>query len=273
MANYNDLATTYANQRRAEYENSLGYLTTDALNANNLAISGINSQYDTILNRINSQRLDVTDTYNDAAKQAYINKMLSGRTINNQLQELGIATQGMGVQAQIANENAYGQNLFSARKTRDIGMRNIDNQVNESEGNRATALANQEASYANVLADINKQKQQMADAYYNQQYANYIADLKYQDELRQREWERQMEEKKYQLDLAQYQASLARASYGGGNYSQHQNEPAGNPPSSKYVATNSSVKVNGKIQELYKDKKTGKKYIYDNTTGTYVRYK
>lgn len=183
MATYNDLATAYANQKKAEYEKSLSYLTTDAQNANNAAISAINTQYDNLVKQINNQRTDVYNTYDDSSQQAYVNKLLAGRQLNNTLSQLGIQTTGAGVQAYNDNEIAYGKNLALLQKSRDEGLRNIDNQVTESEGKRQVALQQQNADYLNTLASINQKKQAMIDDYYNREYANYLADLQYQDQL------------------------------------------------------------------------------------------
>lgn len=183
MATYNDLATAYANQKKAEYEKSLSYLTTDAQNANNAAIQAINTQYDNLVNQINNQKTDVYNAYDENSQQAYVNKLLAGRQLNNTLSQLGIQTTGAGVQAYNDNEIAYGKNLGLLQKTRDEGLRNIANQVTESEGKRQVALQQQNADYLNTLASINQKKQAMIDDYYNKEYANYLADLQYQDSL------------------------------------------------------------------------------------------
>ena len=183
MATYNDLATAYANQKKAEYEKSLSYLTTDAQNANNAAIGAINTQYDNLINQINNQKTDVYNTYDENSQQAYVNKLLAGRQLNNTLSQLGIQTTGAGVQAYNDNELAYGKNLALLQKSRDEGLRNIANQVAEKEGDRQVALQKQAADYQNVLAGINQKKQAMLDDYYNREYANYLADLQYQDSL------------------------------------------------------------------------------------------
>lgn len=183
MATYNDLATAYANQKKAEYEKSLSYLTTDAQNANNAAIQAINTQYDNLVNQINNQKTDVYNAYDENSQQAYVNKLLAGRQLNNTLSQLGIQTTGAGVQAYNDNEIAYGKNLGLLQKTRDEGLRNIANQVTESEGKRQAALQQQNADYLNTLASINQKKQSMIDDYYNREYANYLADLQYQDSL------------------------------------------------------------------------------------------
>lgn len=183
MATYNDLATAYANQKKAEYEKSLSYLTTDAQNANNAAIGAINTQYDNLINQINNQKTDVYNAYDENSQQAYVNKLLAGRQLNNTLSQLGIQTTGAGVQAYNDNELAYGKNLALLQKSRDEGLRDIANQVAEKEGDRQVALQKQAADYQNVLAGINQKKQSMLDDYYNREYANYLADLQYQDSL------------------------------------------------------------------------------------------
>lgn len=203
MANYNDLASTYANQKRAEYENSLGYLTSDAAAANTAAVNTINTQYNNLVSAINAKRQDVADTYENEAQQAYINKLLAGRQLGTTLSQLGLNTQGMGVQQQLANETAYGQNLATLQANRDKGIRDIEAQITQTEGERATALAGQAGKYADALAQANLQKQQMADQYYNQQYSNYLADLQYQDQLKQQDLENKLAQAKFNEQVKQ----------------------------------------------------------------------
>lgn len=208
MATYNELAKEYATNKRTEYENSLGYLTNDLQASNQATIDSINSQYNNLINSINNQKTDVISAYEDSARQAYINKMLAGRQLDTTLSQLGINTQGIGVQERLNNELAYGQNLATALRTREEGLGDIAERVTTAEGDRTTALNQQAATYAEALAEANRYKQSLVDNYYNREYSNFLEDLRYQDQLKQQAWENAMAEKQFQQSQYEFNASL-----------------------------------------------------------------
>lgn len=248
MATYNELATAYATNKRKDYENSLAYLTNDVNTANTAAINAINSQYDAAAKQLKAQEGDVTSAYEKNANQAYLNKLMAGREIGSSLSELGLANSGAGLQAQLNNATAYGQNLASLQDTRDTGLRDIANQINASEDARRAALLNQNTTYQNELANANIKKQSLLDAYYAQEYNNYLNDLMYQDKLRQQEFENSL--------------SMASTYGGGGGYY------GGGGSSSGYTG---GVVAYGTLADSYGDGKGN--VIYTDVNGTQYKMK
>lgn len=239
MATYNELATNYANQKKQEYEQSLGYLTEGLNKQQALDKTALQQRYDNLLNQINQQITPVTEQYNKNAQAAYINKMLSNQALNTQLSQLGVDTQGFGVAQRLANETAYGQNLAELQASRDNSLRDIRNQATNAMGELTAEQTALDSKYAGLLNDMNKYIQEKTLAYGENEYAKYLESLKYQDQLKQLAWEQAFKEKQLAEQIRQFNAELSfkRAqaasanSYGGyGGYGNNSGGPQNPAP-------------------------------------------
>lgn len=121
-------------------------------------------------NQINSQKDNVMQTYNDNARQAYINSMLGKKSVEQQLSQAGLNTSGLVGSAYANVENAYGNNLATLQTNRDNSINDINKQLNES--NLQYAIKESE-----LLADVENAKLEL------QKYGNELAYQKYQDAL------------------------------------------------------------------------------------------
>lgn len=248
MATYNELATNYANQKKQEYEQSLGYLTEGLNKQQALDKTALQQRYDNLINQINQQITPVTEQYNKNAQAAYINKMLSNQALNTQLSQLGVDTQGFGVAQRLANETAYGQNLANLQASRDNSLRDIRNQATNAMGELTAEQTALDSKYAGLLNDINKYIQEKTLAYGENEYAKYLESLKYQDQLKQLAWEQAFKEKQLAEQIRQFNAELSfkRAqaasanSYGG--YGGYGNDFGGGSQNPAQTPTQNSAK-------------------------------
>lgn len=209
MATYNELATNYANQKKQEYEQSLGYLTEGLNKQQALDKTALQQRYDNLLSQINQQITPVTEQYNKNAQSAYINKMLSDQALNTQLSQLGVDTQGFGVAQRLANETAYGKNLAELQTSRDESLRDIRNQATNTMGELTAEQTALDSKYAGLLNDMNKYIQEKTLAYGENEYAKYLESLKYQDQLKQIAWEQAFKEKQLAEQIRQFNAELS----------------------------------------------------------------
>lgn len=235
MATYNELATNYANQKKQEYEQSLGYLTEGLNKQQTLDQTALQQRYDNLLNQINQQITPVTEQYNKNAQAAYINKMLSGQALNTQLSQLGVDTQGFGVAQRLANETAYGQNLANLQASRDESLRDIRNQATNAMGELTAEQTALDSKYAGLLNDMNKYIKEQALAYGENEYAKYLENLKYEDQLKQLAWEQAFKEKQLAEQIRQFNAELsfkraqAASANSYGSYGNFVDNSGGNP--------------------------------------------
>lgn len=253
MATYNELATNYANQKKQEYEQSLGYLTEGLNKQQTLDQTALQQRYDNLLNQINQQITPVTEQYNKNAQAAYINKMLSGQALNTQLSQLGVDTQGFGVAQRLANETAYGQNLADLQASRDESLRDIRNQATNAMGELTAEQTALDSKYAGLLNDMNKYIKEQALAYGENEYAKYLENLKYQDQLKQIAWEQAFKEKQLAEQIRQFNAELSFQRSKNNSYGGFTDNSGGDPKTETPTQTSTARSVtlsNGKTGYL-----------------------
>ena len=165
-----ELAREYAENQisntRNETQNLLDQYEKIAQNQRNAL--DINKQISE--NRINAQKDDVLENYQNNARQAYINYMLGKPQLAQQLSEAGLNTSGILGSAYAKLENSYGNNLASLQNQRDKSINDINRQLNEAQL-QYSAQENQ------LLANIEQARLDL------QKYGNELAYQRYQDAL------------------------------------------------------------------------------------------
>lgn len=164
------LAETYAKQQTANAGNDTQALLTQYEKIAEQQKQALQKQQDLTNSQINYQKNDVLQTYNDNARQAYINSMLGKKSVEQELSQAGLNTSGVLGSAYANVENAYGNNLATLQASRDKSINDINQQLNESQIQYAMK-ENQ------LLADIENAKLEL------QKYGNELAYKKYQDAL------------------------------------------------------------------------------------------
>lgn len=164
------LAENYAKNATANTSNDTQALLSQYEKIAEQQKSALQNQKDLQTQQINSQKDNVMQTYNDNARQAYINSMLGKKSVEQQLSQAGLNTSGLVASAYANVENAYGNNLANLQKNRDNSINDINKQLNESELQYAI-------KESELLADIENSKLEL------QKYGNELAYKKYQDAL------------------------------------------------------------------------------------------
>ena len=133
--------------------------------------------YDQMANQINQQYSAMLPTlnqsYDDAARQAYINYRTAQRDLPSQLAAAGISGQGASESALVAQNNAYN----SAYNQNELARANA---IQSVENNRASALAGNSTQAAQSMADLANSLYQQRQSILAQQEAakqNVIGNL------------------------------------------------------------------------------------------------
>ena len=133
--------------------------------------------YDQVANQINQQYSAMLPTlnqsYDDAARQAYINYRTAQRDLPSQLAAAGISGQGASESALVAQNNAYN----SAYNQNELARANA---IQSVENNRASALAGNSTQAAQSMADLANSLYQQRQSILAQQEAakqNVIGNL------------------------------------------------------------------------------------------------
>ena len=195
---YNDrrqsaIEEAYAAQRRAELERQQAQIGQ---------INNLRPEYD--------KQAEMT------AQQAYINKMLAEKGLNEKLAANGLSGTGVSESAKISNENNYGNSLNQTLQARDEAYRGLDNQIQAVQSGGAANLSSIEAAYQQqVLNALEQQKQQ---EWQMKQYYDQMAQQQWQNNFNQQQfdtannqWNQQFDYQKQQDSLAAQQALQAAA--------------------------------------------------------------
>lgn len=164
------LAESYAKNQTANTTNDTQALLNQYEKIAEQQKQGLAKQRELSASQINSQRADVLKTYNDNARQAYINSMLGKKNVEQELSQAGLNTSGLVGSAYANVENAYGNNLATLQASRDKSIDSINKQINESQ-------LQYDIKENELLADIENAKLEL------QKYGNELAYKKYQDAL------------------------------------------------------------------------------------------
>lgn len=164
------LAEAYAKNQTANTTNDTQALLNQYEKIAEQQKQGLVKQRELSASQINSQRADVLKTYNDNARQAYINSMLGKKNVEQELSQAGLNTSGLVGSAYANVENAYGNNLATLQASRDKSIDSINKQLNESQ-------LQYDIKENELLADIENAKLEL------QKYGNELAYKKYQDAL------------------------------------------------------------------------------------------
>lgn len=164
------LAEEYAKQQTANTGNDTQALLAQYEKIAEQQKQALQQQQQLTNNQINAQRENVMQTYNDNARQAYINSMLGKKSVEQQLSQAGLNTSGLLGSAYADVESAYGNNLAMLQANRDNSVNDINRQLNDAQLQYAI-------KESELLADIENSKLEL------QKYGNQLAYQKYQDAL------------------------------------------------------------------------------------------
>lgn len=193
-------------------------------------------------NQINSQKNDVMQTYNDNARQAYINSMLGKKSVEQELSQAGLNTSGLLGSAYANVENAYGNNLATLQTNRDNSINDINEQLNNANIQYAIQESELLADIENAKLEIQKYGDELAYQKYQDALNNYLtfANYDYQkdrDKVSDSQWD-----KEYDLALKQYELSKKNSTASSSSSSKGYSSSNSNSSSSSKKSSSSSKK-------------------------------
>ena len=171
-------------------------------------------------NQINSQKDDVMQTYNDNARQAYINSMLGKKSVEQQLSQAGLNTSGLLGSAYANVENAYGNNLATLQTNRDNSINDINEQLNNANIQYAIQESELLADIENAKLELQKYGDELAYQKYQDALNNYLtfANYDYQkdrDAVADSQWNKEYDLALKQYELSKKNSTASRSSSGG----------------------------------------------------------
>lgn len=132
------------------------------------------------IDAINAKRPEYQQQAENAAQQAYINKMLAEKSLGEKMAASGLSGTGATESAAIRNENNYGNSVNSAISERDNALRGLDNQITNVRAGGDATLSELDAAYQSNLLNL-LQNQQNAEWSMAQNYVEMMNQLNQQD--------------------------------------------------------------------------------------------
>lgn len=213
------LAEEYAKSQTSGVSNETSALLAQYEKAAEAQKQALINQKTLAENNINSQRDTINEDYTSQARQAYINKMLGGQELKQQLSQAGLGTNGIVSSAYSNLENSYGNNLATLQKSRNDSIRDLDKQLNDTQ--LEYAIKENE-----LLSEIEEARLEL------QKYGNELAYSRYQDALNnyltftQYEYQKERDkvsDQQWQLNYELSKKANATSSSGGSSSSKSSN--------------------------------------------------
>lgn len=285
------LANEYAKQQTSNASNDTQALLNQYEKIAEQQKQALQQQQQLTQNQINSQKNDVMQTYNNNARQAYINSMLGKKSVEQELSQAGLNTSGLLGSAYANVENAYGNNLATLQTNRDNSINDINEQLNNANIQYAIQESELLADIENAKLEIQKYGDELAYQKYQDALNNYLtfANYDYQkdrDEVADSQWN-----KEYDLALKQYElskknstaktSSSTRSSSSSKSSSSKSSSKSGSKSFSSSASSNSSSSKNTSknsnnitLNDIIKNLKSVpgpgvSKPIYDKYSGKY----
>lgn len=188
------LADAYAKSQTANTGTETQALLDQYNKAAQAQQDALNQRQELAVNQINAQKDDVLEAYHKNARQAYINKMLGQKNVQQQLSQAGLNTTGVMNSAYSNLENTYGNSLSTLQASRDKNINDINRQVNDTnmqyDIQRNELLSNIE----NARLDLQKYGNELAYSRYQDALNNYMnfTNFDYQKKIDQRDYDYQV---------------------------------------------------------------------------------
>ena len=242
------LADAYAKSQTANTGTETQALLDQYNKAAQAQQDALNQRQELAVNQINAQKDDVLEAYHTNARQAYINKMLGQKNVQQQLSQAGLNTTGVMNSAYSNLENTYGNSLSTLQASRDKNINDINRQVNDTnmqyDIQRNELLSNIE----NARLDLQKYGNELAYSRYQDALNNYMnfTNFDYQKKIEQRDYDYQVEREKVADSQWLKEYNLSK----------------------KKVASSSSKKSRSKSSRKLTVSKTGTEKNKNNSTST-----
>lgn len=179
-------ANNYAQQQADIFKQSLQYLIDQQNTRKQSAMELLNKNYENAINKLNQSKLNIEEQYLGDTRQAYVNKLMTGQSIRDDMNRLGLNTTGFAATQNVLNENQYSANLNNLALDRNASLRALQTDLADLEIQHGNDLLELDIDYNDRLASINQYINEQVENKYQTEYAKFYDNMKYQNELREK---------------------------------------------------------------------------------------
>lgn len=179
-------ANNYAQQQADIFKQSLQYLIDQENTRKQSTMELLNRNYENAINKLNQSKLNIEEQYLGDTRQAYVNKLMTGQSIRDDMNRLGLNTTGFAATQNVLNENQYSANLNNLALDRNASLRALQTDLADLEIQHGNDLLELDIDYNDRLASLNQYINEQVENKYQTEYAKFYDDMKYQNELREK---------------------------------------------------------------------------------------
>lgn len=183
-------ANKYAQTQADAFRETLQYLVDTQNEQKKLQEQLAATNYQNMLDKINANKYNLNVTYEENARQAYVNKLLGAQEIGASMSRMGLSDSGFRATQDVLNNNQYSANLNKLALARAAGLEDIGNQEAAALGDYNAALLGIQGDANDRLLALNKYIEEQVQNKYDTEYSKFFANQQYQNQLAQQQWER-----------------------------------------------------------------------------------
>lgn len=207
-------AKDYATQEAEAYRNQLAGLITSQQASDQTALKAIELKKQQAAAKLESGKNEIQQTAADNARQAYINKMLSSKSLGQELSQAGLNTTGTVGTAYSNLENSYGENVNTINSDMSKAINNVNTSIADSNNNYDISSLQTTADQEKTLLALKQYIEEQVYGRYSDAYTRRSDEEKYAEQVRQYYEEKAREEAQQKFDnnlaLKQLAATIAK---------------------------------------------------------------
>ena len=192
-------AMDYAKKQADTFRDTLSYLVDKQNEQTKLKESLAKTNYENLVNQINSAKANLEQTYEENARQAYVNKLLGAQEIGAGISRMGLSDSGFRATQDVLNNNQYSANLNKLALDRATGLRGINDQLVGAQNSYNANLLDIQADANDRLTSLNQYIENQVVGRYNDAFNQYMTNAEYNAKLQQQRYENSLKEREMAL--------------------------------------------------------------------------
>ena len=144
---------------------------------------------DELLATLEAGKEPIESDYQAGVRQAYIDRVLGGNVLSEELSRLGLDASGFGVGQKVDLQTTLGQTRAGLRKTRSERLQDLSNQGIDVEKDFGIEIADLESAFSQNTAELDRYISEREENVFNTSLTNYLEDIQRQDALKQQDIE------------------------------------------------------------------------------------
>ncbi len=213
-------ASDYAQAQADLIRKQQQYLLDEAKKSEESRLNALQTANQQAIDKLNQNKITVNENADSLNRQEYLSRMLNQEALNQNLSRYKIGTSGTRETTLNDLYAQYGENVNKINTDRNQGLRDIDNQINDTNLTYETNKNNALSEEAQKRLTLQQQIDAQAQSRYSEAYQWYVAEeerkenqRRYEEELRQIHEEAELKRQQLALQREQWQKEYELSKY------------------------------------------------------------